>query len=135
MALRFICSNPDISVLIPGMADPKELEQNLEAVNDDSVLSDAELAQIDTIRKELGTQFCRRCNYCAPCTAGISISSVFLFDGYFSRYGLADWAKERYCSMPKTASDCIGCGVCETRCPYELPIRQMLATAASHFGK
>ena len=134
LALRYVCANPNISVVIPGMADPAELEQNLAAVADSTALSDAELAQIEAIRKELGTQFCRRCNYCAPCSVGISIPNVFLFDGYFSRYGLADWAKGRYMTMEKKASDCIGCGVCEGRCPYNLPIRQMLEKASSHFG-
>ena len=134
LALRYVCANPNISVVIPGMADPKELEQNIAAVSDTTPLSPAELEKMEQVRKELGTQFCRRCNYCAPCAAGISIPNVFLFDGYFSRYGLADWAKERYMSMPKKASDCIGCGICETRCPYNLPIREMLKKAAEHFG-
>ena len=134
LALRYICANPNISVVIPGMADPRELEQNLEAVSDTTPLSPAELEKIEQIRKELGTNFCRRCNYCAPCAAGISIPSVFLFDGYFSRYGLAEWAKERYGAMPKKASDCIGCGICETRCPYNLPIREMMKQAAAKFG-
>ena len=135
LALRYVCANPSISVVIPGMADPKELEQNLAAVSDTAPLSPAELEQVEKIRKELGTQFCRRCNYCAPCAAGISIPNVFLFDGYFSRYGLAEWSKGRYAAMPKKASDCIGCGICETRCPYNLPIRQMMKQAAEKFGE
>ena len=135
LAMRFICANENVSVVIPGMAEPKELDQNLAAVNDESPLSPAENAKILTIRKDLGTQFCRRCNYCAPCSEGISIPSVFLFEGYLSRYGLGGWAKDRYGAMAKHASDCVGCGVCETRCPYNLPIRQMLKVAAIKFGK
>ena len=135
LAMRFCCSNENVSVVIPGMAEPKELDQNLAAVNDESPLSSAETTKIATIRRELGTQFCRRCNYCAPCREGISIPSVFLFEGYLSRYGLGTWAKERYEAMAKHASDCIGCGACESRCPYNLPIRQMLKVAAVKFGK
>ena len=135
LALRYIRANPSVSVVIPGMAEEGELAQNLAAMNDLSPLSEEELTRMEAIRKILGTQFCRRCNYCQPCTAGINISSAFLFDGYLSRYGLADWAKVRYASMDKTASDCVGCGVCETRCPYHLPIREMLAKVAEHFGK
>ena len=135
LALRFVCANPNVSVTIPGMAEPRELEQNLAAVADAAPLSGDELAKIDAIRKELGTQFCRRCNYCAPCTVGIAIPNVFLFEGYLSRYGLEDWARGRYEAMAKTASDCIECGACEPRCPYGLPIRQMLKAAAGKFGK
>ena len=135
IALRYVCANPDISVVIPGMADPKELEQNLAAVTNTAPLSDEELARIDAIRKSLGTQFCRRCNYCAPCTVGISIPSVFLFEGYLSRYGLADWAKGRYATLGAKASACIGCGACEPRCPYNLPIREMLKKAAEKFDE
>ena len=135
LAMRFCCANPNVSVVIPGMAEPGELEQNLAAANATAPLSPAEEAKITAIRRELGTQFCRRCNYCAPCTEGISIPSVFLFEGYLSRYGLGDWAKGRYDAMAKHASDCVGCGVCESRCPYNLPIRQMLKAAAVKFGK
>lgn len=87
------------------------------------------------MRDTLGTQFCRRCNYCAPCTVGIQIPSAFLFDGYISRYGLEGWARERYATLPVKASACIGCGACETRCPYQLPIREMLKKVAAHFGE
>ena len=134
-ALRFVCANPDVTVVIPGMAEPKELTQNLEAVSNSEPLTDEEKAIFQKIRSQLGTQFCRRCNYCQPCSVGINISGLFLFDGYLQRYGLADWAKSRYASQEKKASDCIGCGACEQRCPYQLPIRKMLRKVAEHFGE
>ena len=135
VAMRFITSNPAVTVIIPGMADVAEIEQNARAISDTAPLSAEEQARIAKIKDELGTNFCRRCNYCAPCTVGINISGVFLFEGYYSRYDLKDWAIARYSSMPKTASDCIDCGVCESRCPYNLPIRQMLKKAAEVMGK
>ena len=134
LALRYICSNPDVTVVIPGIADPKELEQNIAAVADTSPLTEEEQKKFQAVRDDLGTQFCRRCNYCQPCTAGISISNVFLFQGYLRRYGLGDWAKNRYSALEKKASDCVDCGLCETRCPYNLPIREMLKAAAKDFG-
>jgi len=134
LALRFICANPDVSVVIPGMYDIKEIDMNLEAVSDTSPLSENELKKMEEIRQQLGSNFCRRCNYCQPCTAGINISGIFLFQGYLDRYGLGDWAKERYNTLPVKASDCTQCGVCESRCPYNLPIREMLKDAAKKFG-
>ena len=135
LALRYICDNDSVTVVIPGMADPAELTQNLAAVNDRSPLTPAEKAAFLEVRSQLGTNFCRRCNYCQPCTAGINISGCFLFDGYLQRYGLGGWAKDRYAAMPVKASACIGCGACEDRCPYNLPIREMLKKVAEHFGE
>ena len=135
LALRFVAANPHVTVVIPGMAKPEEAAQNLAALSDPSPLTPDELADMDKIRSFLGTQFCRRCNYCAPCSAGIPISGVFLMEGYFSRYHLEDWARERYAALPQKASACIDCGLCETRCPYNLPIRQMLKNAAKVFGE
>ena len=134
LAMRFIAQNPDVSVVIPGMCDVREVRQNIDAFENTAPLTQDELAQIETIRKELGTQFCRRCNYCQPCTAGISMSGIFVLEGYLNRYGLGDWARQRYAAMPKKAGDCVGCGVCETRCPYQLPIRDMLKRCKAEFG-
>ena len=134
LALRFIAANENVSVVIPGMAAAEEIRQNLAAVEDHSPLTPEELGNIQSIRDSLGTHFCRRCNYCAPCTAGINISQVLLLEGYLSRYGLADWAKLRYDGMDKKATDCIDCGVCESRCPYNLPIREMLKIAGEKLG-
>ena len=135
LAIRYVLANPDVTITIPGMAEISELDQNIAAADDTAPLSEAELAKIEAIKKELGTQFCRRCNYCAPCTVGINIPSVFLFEGYLTRYGLADWAKGRYATLPVKASSCIECGVCETRCPYNLPIRQMLKNCVDKLGE
>ena len=135
LAVRFLVSNPDVTVVIPGMADAGEIEQNLAAGENTAPLTAEEQRKVAHIRETLGTQFCRRCNYCAPCTVGINIPSVFLFQGYLDRYGLADWAKDRYGSMAVKASACVECGACEPRCPYGLPIRQMLKDAAQKFGE
>ena len=134
LALRYIAANEHVTEIIPGMAEPRELEDNLSGISDTSPLTEEELAAFQRIRDQLGTQFCRRCNYCAPCTVGISIPSAFLFEGYLSRYGLEDWARDRYKAMAHTAGECIGCGQCETRCPYHLPIRDMLKKTAEKFG-
>ena len=134
LALRYVLSNPDVTVAIPGMADLKELEANAAGSADTAPLTPEELAACQQVRDALGTQFCRRCNYCAPCTVGIQIPSCFLFQGYLDRYGLEGWAHERYATLSVKAGACIGCGQCETRCPYGLPIRSMLKQVAADFG-
>ena len=134
LALRFILQNDAVSVVIPGMAEEKEIQQNFAACEDRSALTYEELEKINTIRDQLGGNFCRRCNYCAPCAVGISMPNVFLSEGYWTRYGLESYARSKYDGLSAHASDCIGCGACETRCPYNLPIRQMLKKVKELFG-
>ena len=64
----------------------------------------------------------------------INIPQNFLLEGYYARYNLKDWAKERYKSLEVKASACVECGLCETKCPYELPIREMLKEVSSKLG-
>ncbi|HHX92112.1 MAG TPA: aldo/keto reductase [Clostridiales bacterium] len=135
LALRFVALSGVCDVSIPGMGSVEEVERNASVCCDLTPLTDAELEEIERLRKELGNQFCRRCGYCAPCTVGIDIPTSFVFANYLRKYGLADWAKERYAAMGAHASDCIACGVCEERCPYDLPIIDMMAKVAADFGK
>ena len=129
LAMKYILNNPDCTIAIPGMGDAKEVYENCAAV-DAGELNDDDKAACQKIVSELGKNFCRRCGYCAPCPQGINIPSNFLFANYLRHYGLAEWAKGRYYSMEITAKDCVKCGICETRCPYELPIREMLVKVA-----
>lgn len=134
LAIRYICANPNVSVVIPGMYSVEEVAQNASAAENTAPFTAEETAAIEKIRQELGTTFCRRCGYCAPCSVGINIPNMFVFHGYLSRYGLQDWAKDRYAAMPAKAGNCVECGLCETRCPYQLPIREMLKKVAEDFG-
>lgn len=135
LAVRFILQNPNCAVAIPGMAALEEADENIAAAENAAPLTPAERAACDAVRAELSGNFCRRCGYCAPCTVGIDIPSTFTMESYVKRYGLAEWGMQRYRSLPAKASDCIGCGKCEARCPYELPIREKLRAAARTFGE
>ena len=69
----------------------------------------------------------------AFCPAGLDIPTIFTFEGYLKRYNLAEWAKDRYMNLKKRAKDCLECGECEKRCPYELKIRERLKNVAREF--
>ena len=45
------------------------------------------------------------------------------------------WAAQRYAAMAHKAGECVECGLCEGRCPYELPIREMLKGVKGAFGE
>lgn len=133
LAIRFILENPNVSVVIPGMDSVEQVIENAKPGKDNRGLSDDERVMIEQEAKELGTQFCRRCGYCAPCTVGIDIPTQFVLDSYYTRYNLQQWATDRYNAQEISAGDCIDCGICESRCPYDLPIRDMLKKVASHY--
>ncbi len=136
LALKYIDAKGVMDIMIPGMGDATEVERNAAAAEVLGPLTAEEEERCEAIRRELGTTFCRRCGYCAPCTVGINIPSAFLFQNYKLHYeGLGEWAEQRYAAMGHTASECIECGACETRCPYELPIREMLKSVTETFGR
>ena len=134
LALRFIAAAGVVDIAIPGMGSVEEVARNA-AVDLSSPLTGAELERCAAVRKELGSQFCRRCGYCAPCTVGIDIPSNFLMVNYRRKYGLSGWAESRYQSLAHHAGECVQCGACESRCPYNLPIREMLMDVAKVFGR
>jgi len=134
LALRFVSQSGAVHIAIPGMGSAEEVERNAAVFDRPAPLTPRELERCETIRRELGSRFCRRCGYCLPCAKGIHIPNVFTLVNYLRNYQLADWAKLRYDAMPHHANECVGCGLCETRCPYELPIREMLRDVVRDFG-
>lgn len=135
LALRFISQSDAIDISVVGMGNTDEVLRNAAAAEKLTPLNDQDIAKCEKIRKDLGSRFCRRCGYCAPCTVGININMCFLLSNYLHKYSLVEWAKQRYEALPLHASDCIGCRACEIRCPYNLPISEMLRDVARDFGK
>jgi predicted aldo/keto reductase-like oxidoreductase len=132
-SIKWIMENKNVSVLIPGMDCIEQVASNIQASKEK--LTDEEREEVKKFSAELGTEFCRRCGYCAPCPQEIDIPVMFLFEGYLKRYGLVEWSKERYAKVENTASKCIECGICETRCPYSLPIIKMMKSVSETFGR
>lgn len=126
LSLKFILNHPAMTVAIPGMDSVEQVGLNAAVGCNALEIRADEQAAIDELRATMGNKFCRRCGYCLPCPEGIDIPSQFLFEGYLSRYNLPEWSYGRYEAQAKNASHCVQCGVCETRCPYDLPIRDML---------
>lgn len=134
LAIKYILSKDYIDVAIPGMDKVEQIVENTNAAKD-TVLTEEDNKKIEEIRKTLGKNFCRRCEYCMPCPQGVNIPQNFLYEGYYTRYNLKDWAMDRYEELGEEgkASNCIQCGACENKCPYELPIIKMLENVVCKF--
>lgn len=135
LALKYCLSNKKVTVVIPGMDSLEQVENNCRAGMEEIVLNDEEISSIEEIRAALAGRFCRRCGYCMPCPQGINIPAMFLFDAYYNRYNLKEWATERYQALEVKADSCIACGACEPKCPYDLPIMEMMRETAATFGE
>ena len=134
LSLRYIMENKDVTVAIPGMDSVEQVIENARAGNEIRPLTEDEREALMEEAGTLGEEFCRRCGYCAPCMVGIDIPTQFILEGYYSRYNLQEWAVNRYRGLEISAKDCIECGVCETRCPYSLPIIKMLKKVEDRLG-
>jgi predicted aldo/keto reductase-like oxidoreductase len=131
LCFRFLQEYPDL-VPIPGIQAREEIDQILGLYEDRRPLSDQERAEIRDIQAGLGERFCHRCGYCLPCPEGIDIPMVFLFQAQAKRFPEAqvlEMSKER---MEK-AESCQECGECVEKCPYDLPVPEMIQETLEHY--
>jgi hypothetical protein len=89
---------------------------------------------MDRIRKELGTGFCRMCNYCQPCPQQIMISAIMYTRVAITRFDPKRIFEGEWNTFMEKVPDCIDCGECEERCPYNLPIRERIKEAADNYA-
>jgi predicted aldo/keto reductase-like oxidoreductase len=116
---RFIF-NHGIDIAIPGMDSEKQILENVAALNDLSPLSHIESERLQKEKDRLGSDFCRRCEYCMPCPQGLPISFLHVLKNYYFLYDLKDWVWERLGALAKSYPDCLACGECVKKCPYQL---------------
>jgi len=123
---RFIF-NQGIDVAIPGMDSEKQVEENVGALGDLSLLSAKETARLQKEKDRLGDRFCRRCEYCMPCPQGLPIAFLHVLRNYYFLYDLQDWVWERLGALAKTYKDCAACGQCVQKCPYHLDMPKIFS--------
>jgi hypothetical protein len=139
LALRFVLSNPGVTVALSGMSTLQQVEENLITASDQVSLSPEDVAAIrqhvDRLA-EMANLYCTGCKYCLPCDQEVNIPYIFEMYNLDQVYGLWDVARENYEKFPdspwiggKRADECIECGDCEEKCPQRIQIREQLKTA------
>ena len=137
-ALRWVWNHPEVSVVLSGMNQEDQIEENIciaESVLPNS-LSEVETKCIDQVKAALREKLkigCTGCGYCMPCPAGVNIPVCFSY--YNDKWIYEDKSVGfQYMGMlggmdggnPAFASRCKDCGKCERHCPQSLPIREHL---------
>lgn len=131
-ALRYVGSFSNVKVILSGMSDMSQVEDNLKTFVNFESLSDQEQQVVENVAETLHSRVqngCTACKYCMPCPVGVNIPGSFGVWNEYHVYGnLKDtaysWAKE----IPEEAKpkNCIKCGKCEKVCPQKISIREDL---------
>ncbi len=136
LALRFVLGNPGVCCALSGMGDTTMVEQNAAVASLENPMSEEQwrtVGQSLENLKKFSELYCTGCNYCQPCPNGIEIPKIFQAYTYHNVYGLHELAKktfDKYVNDEKkpgaTSRDCSECGLCESKCPQHLEIRELL---------
>ncbi len=143
-AVRFAASLPHVHVVLSGMSDLEQLDDNTSFMSDFRPLTDGEREMLfkcaDIINNYTAVP-CTACRYCVEgCPRQIAIPDIFaLYNAHMKAKMLRNWrdpSHEQYQEFIKThakASDCIRCRQCERACPQHLEITRSLKEAADAF--
>ncbi len=140
-ALRFVGSLPGVKVILSGMSNMEQVDDNLNTFIDFKPLSDAEEKEIMDIVSLLRSRVqngCTGCRYCMPCPAGVDIPGCFqAWNTYhmYQMYDAAKWKWETDLGDKKQAKNCIKCGKCEAACPQKISIREDLEKVQKDFDE
>lgn len=132
IAFKYLSRFPDI-VPIPGIEKIHEIEEIVQLLEGPLAMTEAEQEEMQRLRKELGTSFCRHCDYCQPCTAEIQISIVITWPSFVKRSPPEFLFSGMVADAMEKAANCTECGDCEERCPYHLPIMEMIKDYFSQY--
>ncbi len=138
-AIRFAASPEDILVVLSGMSDEAQMQDNIHFMGDFQPLTGEESALLQKTREIIQSAIAIPCTACRYCTEGcpqqIAIPDYFSFYNDLKRFGPSQMraVRRRFNQLKENhgvPSDCVKCGKCEERCPQHLPIRQYLEDVA-----
>lgn len=140
-ALRWIWNHKEVNVILSGMNNEEQLEENIRIARnaEPDSLSDKELKIFENVKGIMAEKTkipCTACGYCMPCPHGVNIPGCF--SSYNDKYLLDDKSyKWKYIqtlgglsATPAFASQCQECGKCEIHCPQKIQIRKQLKTVS-----
>ena len=138
-AFRWLYNQPEVTVVLSGMNSLEMVAENLETADTARAgdLREEDLALIAKVRELIrkGDKVgCTGCRYCMPCPKGVDIPGIFRCYNAMYTDGKND-ARFHFAQtvgmtrQPAFATQCVGCGKCESHCPQSIPIREKLKEA------
>lgn len=141
LAFKWLYDQPEVTCVLSGMNSMEMVEQNLKTASESFVgcLTDEDAALIEQVKQEIAQKVrvgCTGCGYCMPCPKGVDIPGTFrCYNAVYSegkRSGRRDYLQcTAFRKETSSASQCIGCGKCESHCPQQIEIRKELKNAAT----
>lgn len=109
-----------------GIQRQSELDEWLGFFGNEAEMTEEIKAEIEKDRNELLGEFCRGCGYCMPCTVDITINQCARMSQMIRRAPSQNWLTDYWQQEMLKIDSCVECGLCKTRCPYELDIPELL---------
>jgi hypothetical protein len=140
-ALQWIWDQPEVAVVLSGMSEMKQVEENIKSASGSGVNSfgPAEREVVESLQKkyrEKSAVPCTKCSYCMPCPNGVNIPGLFtlfndayLYDNVESARTMFQW----FINEDERPDMCIGCGVCEEHCPQQIKISEWMPKVKALF--
>lgn len=139
LGLRWLWNQPEVTCVLSGMNSEEMVRENIRVASEAQPghLTGEDLAMVETIKgiiREQEKVGCTGCRYCMPCPKGVDIPGIFHYYNlmYMEKKAPARFEFARNVGLrkePGFATQCVGCGLCESHCPQHLPIRQKLKEA------
>lgn len=140
-ALDYLWNQPEVSLLLSGMGEMQQVEDNLTYASRSSVgmLSEKEVAMLAHAKEVYDSSIlvpCTRCSYCMPCPFGLNIPAIYQAYNATSQSTM-ERAKTLYATATPEVSaiDCRKCRRCENVCPQHIPSSELMPKIAEVFGR
>ncbi len=142
VALRWLWNKPEVSLVLSGMNNLEQVQQNIESAHRSGIgwLDEEEARLVGRVQEEykkLVSVPCTKCGYCMPCPNGVNIPVNFeLFNNVTVFKGNSiTLCRNLYGFLPEAerASACQQCGICEEKCPQGIEIGKMMGQVQEQF--